>query len=489
MADSERRRGGAGQSRRRDEGREPSADTGRSGGGRSRSQGGRPPARRDRAAHSPEARVAQLLVDVTQRGQSLDQALPNATRGCAHGHRGLIQAMSYEVLRQYEGLAYWRDQLLDRPLPAKAAEVALLLLVGLERVLSAHRQTSRAVNATVHAVREMGHPWATGLVNAVLRRASREFDAGEDPFATASDPVRVRLPGWLHAQLVQDWGAERARQIGQDSMTHPPMTLRVDRRAHTVDEYLQLLSEAGLQAHRTVNAVDGVQLDTAVDVERLPGFASGEVSVQDEAAQWVVPLMALSPGQHVLDACSAPGGKTLALLQAEPALSLTAVDIDPARLARVQENLERGHVIARLVVGDAAAPDGWWDGAGFDRILADVPCSATGVLRRHPDIKRLRRASDIAPLVERQQTMVDALWPLLNPGGRLVYATCSILKQENADQVDAFVARHPDAKVVPIDADWGEESGLGRQAFPSTDGHDGFFYAVLEKQPAAGEGA
>lgn len=457
--------------------------------GRGRRQGNRSPGRRERAPHSPEARVGQLLLDVIQRGQSLDQALPNATRGCAPGHRGLIQAMSYEVLRQYEALAFWRDSLLDRPLPAKAAEVSMLLLVGLERVLSAHRQTSRAVNATVQAVREIGQVWATGLVNAVLRRASREFDAGADPFAPAPASVQVRLPEWLYDQLAAEWGEARARQIGLDSMTHPPMTLRLDPRARTVADYLETLEKTGFPAHRTQFAPHGVQLESAVDVDRLPGFVGGEVSVQDEAAQWVVELMAVAPGMQVLDACSAPGGKTLALLQSEPELRLTAVDIDPARLARVQENLERGRAIARLIVGDAAEPAAWWDGQPYDRILADVPCSATGVIRRHPDIKRLRREADIAALVERQRAMVDALWPMLKPGGQLIYATCSILKRENADQVEAFVARHPDARALPLAVEWGQASGPGRQAFPTADGHDGFFYAVLEKRLAGVEQA
>jgi len=450
--------------------------------GRGRRHGQRPPNRRDRTPHSPEARVAQLLLDVIQRGQSLDQALPNATRGCAPGHRGLIQAMSYEVLRQYEGLVFWRDRLLDRPLPAKAVEVSMLLLVGLERVLSSHRQTSRAVNATVQSVRETGQTWATGLVNAVLRRASREFESGQDPFTEAPAAVQVRLPDWLYDQLVADWGETRAGQIGLASMAHPPMTLRVDTHALSRDDHLQALEGAGFPAWPTRYAQTGIQLESAVEVERLPGFAAGELSVQDEAAQWVVDLMAIAPGMSVLDACSAPGGKTLAMIQAEPESRLTAVDINAARLARVQENLERGHAIARLVVGDAAEPETWWDGASFDRILADVPCSATGVIRRHPDIKRLRRAADIPVLVERQRLMIDALWRTLKPGGRLVYATCSILKQENADQVEAFLARHADARAVPLTVEWGVASGPGRQAFPDEKAHDGFFYAVLEKR-------
>ncbi|MHB8919868.1 MAG: 16S rRNA (cytosine(967)-C(5))-methyltransferase RsmB [Halothiobacillus sp.] len=432
---------------------------------------------------SPEALAAQLLLAVTTQGISLDSALSRVLSQAQPVHRGLVQAMGYEVLRHYEALVFWRESLLERPIPAKSAIISLLLLVGLERIRGARREASRSVNSTVQAARELGHPWATGLLNAVLRRASRQIAEGLDPFAQTSPAIQARLPDWLFATLQQDWGAVQASAVGEALATHPPMTLRVaDPRA----AYIELLAAAAIEAQPTPYSSRGVNLVQPLDVERLPGFAEGRVSVQDEAAQWVVDLLNLAPGQTVLDACSAPGGKTLAILQHEPLCQVTAVDIDMMRMARVQENLERGQAVARLIVGDAGVPEQWWDGVSFDRILADVPCSATGVIRRHPDIKRLRRPEDLPVLVARQRVIMDALWSLLRVGGRMVYATCSILNAENAAQVAAFLDRHPDARSHPLDVAWGQpmrvgDRALGQQAFPQLQGHDGFFYAVLEK--------
>lgn len=431
--------------------------------------------------------MAQLLVQVVTQGQSLDTALGRILGQAQPTHRGLVQAMGYEVLRHYEALVFWRDQLLERPIPAKSAIIALLILVGLERIRGARREASRSVNATVQAARELGHPWATGLLNAVLRRAVRQMEEGIDPLLDAPTETLARLPDWLFGVLRKDWGAEQAAALGDALASHPPMTLRVAGNEADRAAYLVTLAEADIEASPTPFSARGVNLLQPLDVERLPEFAEGRVSVQDEAAQWVVDVLNLSPGQQVLDACSAPGGKTLAILQHERDIQVTAVDIDVVRMARVQENLERGQASARLIVGDASTPSEWWDGALFDRILADVPCSATGVIRRHPDIKRLRRPEDLAVLCARQEVMMDALWPLLRPGGRMVYATCSILHRENAAQIAAFLIRHSDARSRALDVDWGVEQRdrdtvLGRQVFPQREGHDGFYYAVLEKE-------
>lgn len=432
---------------------------------------------------SPEALTAQLLLSVVGQGVSLDAALGRVLSQAQPVHRGLVQAMGYEVLRHYEALVFWRDSLLQRPVPAKSAIIALLLLVGLERIRSARREASRSVNSAVQAARELGHPWATGLLNAVLRRAARQIEEGVDPFAGATPADAARLPEWLFDALVADWGEGSASALGSALATHPPMTLRV---AGDREVYGEQLTSMEIEANPTAFSTRGFNLVHPMDVDRLPGFGEGQVSVQDEAAQWVVDLLDLAPGQQVLDACSAPGGKTLAMLQHQPDASVTAVDIDTTRMARVQENLERGQVFARLIVGDAGAPQDWWDGQLFDRILADVPCSATGVIRRHPDIKRLRRPEDLPVLVERQAAILDALWSLLKPGGRMVYATCSILDRENSAQVASFLRRHRDASALPMSVDWGEPRQtdgqfLGRQVFPVSEGHDGFFYAVLEK--------
>lgn len=433
---------------------------------------------------SPEALTAQILLQVIAQGVPLDLALARVLSQAQPVHRALVQAMSFETLRHFELLAFWRDQLLERPIPAKSIQIALLLLVGLERLRGARRDPSKTVNAAVSAARELGHPWATGLINAVLRRASREIAAGGLTVAGAPASVAACLPSWLFDRLSADWGADAAGTIGAALASHPPMTLRV---AGDRLSYATQLAAAGMMHRLTPFSAQGISLDVPVEVDRLPGFADGVVSVQDEAAQWVVELMALAPDLRVLDACSAPGGKTLALLQQGNPLALTALDIDSARLARVQENLDRARVFARLVVGDAALPSSWWDGEGYDRILADVPCSATGVIRRHPDIKCLRRDADLDSLIARQAEMLSVLWSLLKPGGRLVYATCSILRAENAAQIARFLATQPAAVSLPIEADWGvpqwhEGQYLGQQAFPVANGHDGFFYAVLEKR-------
>jgi 16S rRNA (cytosine967-C5)-methyltransferase len=446
--------------------------------GRSRRRGGP-----DHRPRSPEALVAQGLREVVERGRSLDQVLPDLTGRAQPAHRSVIQAMSYEVLRQYEALVFWRDALLDRPLSPKAADVGMLLLVGLERLTGSTREPSRVVNAVVHAAREIGQNWATGLVNAVLRRAVRQIEADDTPLAAAPPAVQARLPDWLFARLSTDWGEERAIDIGRRLATHPPMTLRVNASMVGVDEYREQLAELSIEARRTPHARFGLRLLSPQDVERLPGFQQGLVSVQDEAAQLVVDLMGLSPGQRVLDACCAPGGKTLAMLDAEPAVEMVAVDVDVSRLARVQDNLDRAGRQAELLCLDLASQPVDRPGS-FDRILADVPCTATGVIRRHPDIKRLRRDDDVDRLVERQREILERLWPLLRPGGRLVYATCSLLRRENVEQVESFLRHHPDAVAPDMAVDWGEPQSVGRQLFPEIDGHDGFYYAVLEKAGA-----
>ncbi|MGM0516466.1 MAG: 16S rRNA (cytosine(967)-C(5))-methyltransferase RsmB [Pseudomonadota bacterium] len=448
--------------------------------GRSRRRGG--PGHRPR---SPEALVAQGLREVVERGRSLDQVLPGLTSRAQPAHRSVIQAMSYEVLRQYEALVFWRDALLDRPLSSKGADVGMLLLVGLERLTGSKREPSRVVNAAVHAAREIGQNWATGLVNAVLRRAVRQIEADETPLAAAPPAAQARLPEWLFARLSADWGEDRAIDIGRRLATHPPMTLRVNASMVGVDEYLEQLAELSIEARRTPYARFGLTLLSPQDVERLPGFQQGLVSVQDEAAQLVADLMDLSPGQRVLDACCAPGGKTLAMLDTEPSVEMVAVDVDVTRLARVQDNLERAGRHAELLCLDLASQPVDRPGT-FDRILADVPCTATGVIRRHPDIKRLRRDDDVERLVERQREILERLWPLLRPGGRLVYATCSLLRRENVEQVESFLRDHPDAVAPDMAVDWGEPQAAGRQLFPEIDGHDGFYYAVLEKRVGGG---
>lgn len=321
-----------------------------------------------------------------------------------------------------------------------------------------------------------------GFVNAILRTLLRRIE--EDPLplrdlltgAGAADTARHELPSWWVKRLRDAYPAAW-QTIVAASLALPPMVLRVNRRRTTRDAYLQRLQREGVDA-RAIGA-DGVRLQRALPVQRIPGFADGWVSVQDEAAQRAAPLLDVADGMRVLDACAAPGGKTGHLLEIAD-LDLVALDSDAARLARVRDNLDRLGATARLVAGDAARPSTWWDGVGFDRILADVPCTASGILRRHPDIRWLRRESDISTLSGTAQQITDALWPLLNPGGRLLLVTCSVFPEESARQAEFFLARHADAaarrapeQLLPGQGDAGDAAG--------TADHDGLFFALFEK--------
>jgi 16S rRNA (cytosine967-C5)-methyltransferase len=337
--------------------------------------------------------------------------------------------------------------------------------------------TRAPAHAVVHnAVTAAGEGWRRGLANAVLRNFQRRR-AELEKMAETQPSARWSHPDWWIAKL-QAEHPEHWQGILEAGLLHPPFTLRVNICQGDVASYLQRLSEAELPARQT--GEDAVTLDKAISVHSLPGFDEGQVSVQDAGAQWAARLLDAQPGERVLDACAAPGGKTGHILERaasnSSAVALTALDVDAARLARVQENLDRLHLHAKLVVGDASNPDVWWDGQPFDRILADVPCSASGVVRRNPDIKWLRRPDDIAQFAAQQAVMLEALWRLLAPGGTLLYATCSVFNEENDGQVQAFLARHPeDAARRPLPEPLSDGSLL-----PDAE-HDGFFYALLQK--------
>lgn len=431
----------------------------------------------DRGAR-PQTLAARVLLEV-RSGRSLGDALPPALAAAPPSTRALLQALCYGTLRHGESLAFLRDGLLKHPLPARQAAVEALLAVALFQIQHGHSGVHRVVNDSVAAARELGQPRLAGLVNAVLRRFLRERETRLEALNRAPAPTRLDLPAWIHDRLAADW--KDAAPIAEALRAHPPMTLRVDTGRIDRAEWMQRAETAGLEPVAGQHAATAVTLRTAVDTARLPGFDQGLVSVQDEAAQLVVPLMDLAPGHRVLDACAAPGGKTLAMLEQVSGLEMTAVDISASRLEQVRENLERGDRQARLVTADAARPGPDWAAAGFDRILLDAPCSASGVIRRHPDIKTLRRPEDIDALAKTQADMLDRLWSLLAPGGRLVYATCSIFRQENDRQVVAFLARQPQARALGIEASWGRACPPGRQILPGEDGMDGFFYAVLCK--------
>lgn len=391
----------------------------------------------------------------------------------------MTKEICFGVCRHYYRLEAIANHLVDKK--PKAIEVWIALLIGLYQLHYMRIPDYAVVKETVALLEKIKKVWAKGLVNAVLRNFCRQQQA---ILATLShDSVFVYgQPPWLLKHLKNDWPNDW-QKIAEANDAHPPMTLRVNRQQQHVGDYLSILSAAGIQAEAHGAAVDGINLAKPCDVYELPGFAEGWISVQDGAAQLAVSLLNLQPGQRVLDACCAPGGKTCHILESEPNLAeCVALDVDAKRLVRVTENLTRLRLPAKLLEADALYPERWWDRRLFDRILLDAPCSATGVIRRHSDIKLLRTDEEIQAITIVQHDMLRALWPLLAPGGILVYATCSIIAAENEKQIAAFVNSHADCTTPQLECSWGRPTGHGQQILPGEQGMDGFFYSVLYKE-------
>lgn len=423
--------------------------------------------------------AARVVAEVLS-GRSLNQALPPWLEKVAPRDRGLLQQLSYGTLRQAPRLLAYLDLLLDKPLRDKDRDVKALLLCGLYQLEDTRIPDHAAVSETVAATGKLKKTWARGMSNAVLRRFLRERDQLQ---AALGEAAELAHPQWLLEAIRAQWPGQ-ADQVVAANNSQPPMTLRVNTLRTDRESYLRQLAEGGIQARPGELSPAAVYLDRPCDVSELPGFGSGLVSVQDEAAQLAAPLLDPQPGQRVLDACAAPGGKACHILELEPALErLVAMDVDPERLVRVEENLARLELPAELLAGDGSAPPPALAAGSFDRILVDAPCSATGVIRRHPDVKLLRHRTDIARFADQQQAILGGLWDLLRPGGRLLYATCSILEGENSATVGAFLENRADALELPIDAPWGEPASHGRQVLPETGGPDGLYYALLEKRP------
>lgn len=436
---------------------------------------------------NPRLAAARALAAVLSGKASLGSSLPDVLSRVEARDRGLTQELAFGTARWQPRLAGLAERLLQKPFKAADRDVEALLLVGLYQLFHTRIPPHAAIGETVGCADKLKKPWAKGLLNAVLRNAQRE---GEALFTELErDPViRFAHPRWLQKSLKAHW-PDDWESICMANNAHPPMMLRVNRRQVARDAYLAGLQEAGIDAFACSHSEDGIRLAAACDVTQLPGFAEGQVSVQDEAAQLAAGLLDLAPGQRVLDACCAPGGKTCHILERQPQLAeVVALDLEPKRLQRVRENLDRLQLEARLVAADARATDLWWDGQLFQRILLDAPCSATGVIRRHPDIKLARQADDIAPLARLQGEMLDALWPTLAVGGVLLYATCSVLPTENRDVIEAFLARMPGAREVDLPGGFGVPQPHGRQLLPQEEGHDGFYYAKLMKIAAQPSG-
>lgn len=431
--------------------------------------------------------AARVLDAVLHRGRSLKGEFANALPALDDPRdRALVEAICFAALRERTRYAAALDAWLAKPLGARDNPVRALLYAGFAQVDAMGLPAHAAVDATVEAARALGRMHQAGMVNALLRRALREG-------LPKADPSR-NWPDWLLAEVRADWPAQ-VDVILDASAAAAPLWLRANRQATTRDAYRERLREAGIEA-AIDDAIDdalpdALRLAGSMAVADLPGFAEGQVSVQDGSAQAVADALAPPPGARVLDACAAPGGKAAHLLERDPSLRLIALDVDPRRLRRTEETLQRvgvslggdgAQVVSKAV--DATDLGAWWDGTPLDAVLIDAPCSATGIVRRQPDILLHRKPADIDALVDTQARLLDALWPVLAPGGVLVYATCSILRRENAGQVEAFLARTPDAAAEPLDERFGRADGPGRQRLPGEGGMDGFFYARLRKRDA-----
>ncbi|HEY2345440.1 MAG TPA: 16S rRNA (cytosine(967)-C(5))-methyltransferase RsmB [Xanthomonadaceae bacterium] len=423
------------------------------------------------------AAAARAVDAVLHEGRSLKAVLGETLAGIADVRdRALVEAIAFQALRHARRYRFVLKRWMEKPLPVREHLVESLLLAGLAQTDALAMPAHAAVSATAEAARGLRKPAFVGLVNALLRRATREpLPASED------QAIMYSYPDWLVARLRQDW-PEQVEDILAAGNAIAPLWLRVNARATGREAYAQRLQTLGIDVQAPAWPPQALRLDEGAAPETLPGWNEGLVSVQDAAAQMAVAALAPRDGERVLDMCSAPGGKSAAMLEAAD-IALIALDSDPRRLSRVEAGLARLRLRERVVLRavDAADTAAWWDGHPFDAVLLDVPCSATGIVRRQPDIKWHRRESDLAALEATQDRLLDAAWQVLAPGGRLLYATCSILRSENSARIAAFLARRPDGAEMPLDEHHGHPAQPGRQRLPGEDGMDGFYCALLQK--------
>lgn len=426
--------------------------------------------------------AANILDQVLVEGHTLDWALNTILEQVKEKReRAFAQQLCYGVLRHYDEQNDILDHLLDKPIKSKDRILRSIMHCGLYQLEHMRTPSHAAVSASVDSAKKLGKPWANGLINAVLRRYQREKDSLKAN-TQKTEQSYYSHPQWLIAKYKDDW-PDHWETILSANNTHAPMHLRINTNRISRDDYLLRLKEKQLTAEVNDICEYGITLSKATDVDYLPGFDEGLVSVQDIGAQLAASLLDLHPGQRVLDACAAPGGKAAHIIQAQPDLDeLITVESEEKRLVYLEETRNRLGVDFKIIHNSACATEKWWDGKQFDRILIDAPCSATGVIRRHPDIKYIRKPGDIDFLCDLQHEMLKSLWPLLKQEGKLIYVTCSVLKDENDRQIQRFTSEFSDALVTQIDAAWGIDCELGRQILPGQNGMDGFYYAVISKR-------
>jgi 16S rRNA (cytosine967-C5)-methyltransferase len=390
----------------------------------------------------------------------------------------LARHLAYGVLRWLNALEWLAAELLSKPLKKRESAVQRLILIGLQQLWHDQTASHAAINETAECARVLGKPWAVGVINAVLRRFQREQTQLLDKLAQT--PQQYAHPKWMLKEIQESW-PEQWQAIVEANNLQAPMWMRINRQRANEASLKADLKTAGFEVNDHQYAKDAISIRPAAAVTRIPGFENGKLSVQDPAAQLARDLLAPEAGDRILDACAAPGGKTAHLLETCADIDLTVLDRQASRVEQIHQNLERLGLKADTVVADLADVKSWWKGQGFNKILLDAPCSATGVIRRHPEIKWLRSRDDVDAVVKIQADLLDASWSVLEAGGMLVYATCSVFKRENESQVERFLQRHSDAKLEKPTVEWGMVRPFGTQIFPGESRMDGFFYAVLRK--------
>ncbi|MGB2271489.1 MAG: 16S rRNA (cytosine(967)-C(5))-methyltransferase RsmB [Pseudomonadales bacterium] len=437
------------------------------------------------------ALAAKAIARVISQGESFSaeiDALSKSNQNAAdikpsdnieNKDRAFYRELCFGTLRHFHRLDAQLKPLLKKPFSKKDADIHALLLIGLYQLLYLRTPDHAAISASVDAAKKLKKQWASGLVNAVLRNFLRQQSEPNKAMAL-SQAADLSHPKWLFKKIQRDWPDNWQLLIDYNNAA-PPMSLRVNLNKNSRADFQQQLADAGIETTLDPHSDSGLRLNQAVAVSELPDFDQGAVSVQDPGAQLAATLLNAEDSMRVLDACAAPGGKTVHILESAPKCQLTAIDSSSERLLRVKDNLARYGFSANCIAADAGATDLWWDEQMFDRILLDAPCSGTGIISHHPDIKLLRRSGDLAQFAEQQKTLLARLWPLLKDGGQLLYCTCSIMPEENATVIDWFLKQTPNASAEIIDAQWGVISGSGRQLLPNKGKNGGFFYARLSK--------
>jgi len=441
--------------------------------------------------HSARQVAIKVITNILLEHGSLSTQLARHQTDVANEHIPLLKELCFGVCRQYPTLNSVALSLLAHPFEEKDTDLYATLLLGLYQLTYMNTPDHAAVHETVEACRLLKKDWATKLMNAVLRRYQREEHEILDNLSSMPS-IEYNQPKWLVKRINKHW-PDDLEQIIEASNTHPPMCIRVNESRVSRETYQKMLKDKGIESEAGKFSTSALYLQIAVRVGQLPNFEEGFASVQDEAAQLSAHILSPKSGEKILDACAAPGGKTGHLLEKgnnseNEGVELTAVELEPWRMEKIESNLERLGYSAHLICADAGDLDAWWEGEQFDKILLDVPCSATGVIRRNPDIKINRKPADINELVVIQREILTQVWKTLKPGGFMLYATCSFMPEENEYQVNQFLETQLDANEVKLNTlnndakiEWGIEVSHGRQMFPTLESHDGFYYCLLQK--------